>query len=526
MLISPEKISSMLEHEIEDYMEEVKNHFEPTNPIHVETLQEAITLVRRSAISAYEFDDITFKLTATVTTDVEQFVRFLINEDEPSCTCFETGWCVHKVAIIFDLYLQFYSLTEWMSDWRRKATSQMQLKIAKRTPEEWHATLQTLLQPMKEIELSENPSIFIHKFSVINQKAAPLYPFEWEWRPLFDLFYRLNALKIAWPYVGFHLDNDARSFSYGKWYVRNWLTEQLQQIEDSLHALSTKRRLFETDPFYDYLQVSVRSLMIDEQTLFQERFRVYRQFWQFLFTDRRTRELEYKTLNEINHGPTQQLIAYFAILNGESEHLLSLNDAIATDQLANWLPLADVAEEEGDEEALDMLMNMFIPYIGDYFNTYIQPSDRPQFVRHIDGLLESADASEELRESMFFHYGKAGAEAYADFLVERERFTEWAALMQRYNISYEIAEANGLKIALRDDPAAILPLLHVYTLKFIEERNRQSYRRAVRVLKKMKASAKKSGKVTFWNDYVDQLRSKYRRLRALMEEIEKGNLSL
>lgn len=526
MVGSPERISSILEYEIEDYMEEIKNYFEPNNPIHADTLQAAVTLVRRSGISDYSFDDITYQLSATVTDDEEQYVRFMVNEQESSCSCFDTGLCVHKVAVIFDLYLQFYSLTEWMNTWRRKATSQMQLKIAKRTPEEWHATLQTLLQPMKEIDLGENPSIFIHKFSIVNQKAAPLYPFEWEWRPLFDLFYRLNALKISWSYVSYYLDNDARSFSYGKWYVRNWLTEQLNHIEDSLHALSTKRRLFETDPFYDYLQLAVRALIVDEQTMFQERFRVYRQFWQFLFTDKLTREKEVEALAAIQHGPKEQLLAYFGILNGELDSLQSLDSFISTEQLANWLPLADVAEEEDEVEALALLMDALIPYVGEYFNTYIQPSDRPQFVRHIDGLLESADLSEEVRESMFFHYGKAGSEAYADFLIERERFTEWAALMQRYNISYEIAEANGLKIALRDDPAAALPLLHVYTLKFIEERNRQSYRRAVRVMKKMKSSAKKSGKTEFWNAYVEQLRIKYRRLRALMEEIEKGNLSL
>lgn len=526
MFMSPEKISSMLEMEIEDYMEEIKEHFEPNNPIHANTLQDAVTLVRRGAISQYSFDEISFKLTATVTDTEEHFVRFLINLDESSCTCFDTGWCAHKVAVMFDLYLQFYSLTEWMNLWRRKATSQMQLKIAKRTPEEWHATLQSLLQPIQEMDLGENPSIFIHKFSIINQKAAPLYPFEWEWRPLFDLFYRLNALKIAWPYVSYYLDNDARSFSYGKWYVRNWLTEQLNHIEDSLHTLSTKRRLFETDPFYDYLQHAVRSFMVDSDALFKERFRIYRQFWQFLFTDKLTREKECEALERIDHGPVKQMLAYFGILNGDYSRIQTLDDAISMEQLADWLPLADVAEDENAEEALAMLMNALIPHIGEYFNSFVQPSDRPQFVRHIDGLLESAQLSEEVRESMFFHYGKAGAEAYADFLVERERFTEWAALMQRYNISYETAEANGLKIALRDDPVAVLPLLHVYTLKFIEERNRQSYRRAVRVLKKMKTSAKKSGKVEFWNDYVEQLRSKYRRLRALMEEIEKGNLSL
>ena len=61
---------------------------------------------------------------------------------------------------------------------------------------------------------------------------------------------------------------------------------------------------------------------------------------------------------------------------------------------------------------------------------------------------------------------------------------------------------------------------------FIKEKNRHSYRRAVKLFKKMKAGSKKSGKADFWNQYIDTVREKNRRLRALMEEMEKGNLNL
>lgn len=42
----------------------------------------------------------------------------------------------------------------------------------------------------------------------------------------------------------------------------------------------------------------------------------------------------------------------------------------------------------------------------------------------------------------------------------------------------------------------------------------------------MKAVAKKSGKHEFWNQYVTTVRQNYKRMRALQEEIEKGNLML
>jgi len=40
----------------------------------------------------------------------------------------------------------------------------------------------------------------------------------------------------------------------------------------------------------------------------------------------------------------------------------------------------------------------------------------------------------------------------------------------------------------------------------------------------MKSAAKKSGKLNFWTDYIQSISEQYKRLRALQEELEKGNL--
>ena len=117
---------------------------------------------------------------------------------------------------------------------------------------------------------------------------------------------------------------------------------------------------------------------------------------------------------------------------------------------------------------LPIIMQHLLPFIGDYLVQTVPVSQRPAFVRKIDGLLEAADFPEDEREKMFSYYGETGVDVYADFLVERERFQEWAALMHRYRVSYEVAEAGGLKIALAIDPAAVLPLLHIYATGFVE----------------------------------------------------------
>lgn len=521
-----ERVSSMHKDEILIFMNEIKNAFRPDQQADAEKIQTAVSLVRRNAVLEYIYNETNRTVTASIQSDELYTTHLSFAAEQISCSCASPTWCAHRIAVIFHLYLQYDSLTDWISEWKRTEAEQMKFQMADRTPAAWRATLNQLMNPIRIIGLNENPAVFTHKFSLIDQKAAPLYPFEWEWKPVFNLYYRLHALEAAWPYLNYHLGNRENSFSYGKWYVKNWLTEQFRQIEDAVQSLSSKRQLFEIDPFYADIRSMVRSFTIEETGLFTERFRLYRTLWQSIFAQKAMREKELAILEVIDEPTIQPLLAFFHIIEHKYEALEEAVSSVTIDNMAEWLPLANVAEYEDEVEALSIIMHALLPFIPEYTANRVARSERSMFARRVDGLLEVADFPEEEREQMFFHYGQSGVDIYADFLVERERFKEWAALMHRYRVPYEIAEAGGLKLALKEDPAAALPLLHLYATKLIEERNRQSYRRAVNIFKKMKNGAKKAGKHEFWNQYLNTIRERNRRLRALIEEIEKGNLTL
>ena len=526
MHMTVERVSYLHENELKNFMNEIKHALRPGEQDEALEIRNAVTLVRSGSVESYSYDPSKLTVVATISGQDSEEVNLSFEKMSAACTCGKPEWCAHRAAVIFHLYLQFNSLTDWMHEWRRTETDQMVLKITDRTPEAWNDVLSRLMNPIRTIGLNENPAVFIHKFELISQKATPLSPFEWEWKPLFDVYYRLHALEAAWPYVYFHLGADNSSFSYGKWYVKNWLTEQLGKLNDGATSIASKTRLFETDPFLDEMKVLVRTFTLDRQGLFNERFRVYRTFWELLFTEKSLREAEQERLKNSESPDAATLIAFFHVLQGRNDELAALTHSLKIEDFANWLPLADLAEQDDNMESLAVIMTALLPFIGDYLVQSVPLARRPIFVRKIDGLLEAADFTEEAREKMFSYYGETGVDVYADFLVERERFGEWAALMHRYGVSYDVAEAGGLKIALADDPAAVLPLLHLYATNFVKERNRQSYRRAVNLFRKMKAGCKKSGKHEFWNRYVDTVREKNRRLRALMEEMEKGNLYL
>lgn len=519
-----ERVSYLHESEIDEFMKDIQHALQPGVEGDALQVRLAVALVRNNAIDAYIPTGDVISV-ATLGDKIEN-VRLSFLRMEADCTCRSHGWCSHRLAVIFHLYSQFRSLNDWLHEWRRTESQQMVLSVSARTPDAWIEVLSRLTQPLRTINSAENPGIFIHETSLIDQKALPLVPFEWEWKPLFELYYRLHVLDAGWTYAQTHLSGQTSSFFYGKWYVQNWLTEQLGKLNDSVTAIGAKPKLFEADAFHERLKELVRTFTLGNEGLFAERFRAYRLFWQHLFPYQAARDAELAILQQDDSGEAKILVAFFYLLQGKHDKMEELTSHVSVETIAIWLPLAELAENEDDLESLSIIMTALLPFIGDYVNHKITVANRPAFVRKVDGLFEAADFSEEARESLFAHYGESGIDVFADFLVERERFAEWAALMHRYDVTYDGAEAGGLKIALLSDPLAVMPLLHTYAMGFIKEKNRHSYRRAVKLFKKMKMGSKKGGKTDFWNQYIDTVREKNRRLRALMEEMEKGNLNL
>ncbi len=528
MHMTVERVSYLHENEIMELIDNIKHALRPSEPEEAFEVRQAVTYVRGGNVHSFSYDASGRVVSAEIGNDdiTEAEVTLSFDRLDADCTCNKTDWCAHRAAAVFHLYLQFHSLTDWMHEWRRTETDQMAFKISDRTPEAWNNVLARSMNPIRVIALRENPAVFIHKFSLIEQDLAPLYPYEWEWKPFFDIYIRLHALEAAWPYVSFHLGEESSTFSHGKWYVKNWLSDQLGKLKDNIHSIASKPRLFETDPFHENLQRKVRTFALEQSGLFYKRFQTYQLFWQYLFTNQSLRERERALLDTEYASSASIFIAFFHVLQDQEEDLKKLTYDVKQENFSEWLALAELADQHEKTDALSLIMHVLLPLMEDYLTNRVPLPRRPAFVRKIDGLLETADFPEQQREQMFSYYGESGIDVYADFLVERERFSEWAALMHRYRVPYDVTEAGGLNVALAADPASVLPLLHLYATHFIKERNRQSYRRAVRLFKKMKMSAKKSGKHEFWNRYVETVREKNRRLRALIEEMEKGNLYL
>ncbi|AJY73594.1 SWIM zinc finger family protein [Paenibacillus beijingensis] len=118
-----------------------------------------------------------------------------------------------------------------------------------------------------------------------------------------------------------------------------------------------------------------------------------------------------------------------------------------------------------------------------------------------------------------FAYGEL-----ADHWLDRGRYTEWADLQLTMGIRPDELDNQDIRIVAKSAPAVLVPLYHHAVEEWISTRNRQGYRMAVKQLKKLEKLYKADKKSDRFEHYTARLARKYQRMRALQEELWKGNI--
>ncbi|OWA35484.1 hypothetical protein B9G55_12660 [Saccharibacillus sp. O16] len=113
---------------------------------------------------------------------------------------------------------------------------------------------------------------------------------------------------------------------------------------------------------------------------------------------------------------------------------------------------------------------------------------------------------------------------YSAKLMERERWAEW----MDYQLSTG-AEPSSFKVTQlapleKQAPQLLLPFYHQAVERLVEQRSRDGYKRAAKLIKRLEKLYKKMKREERWEAYMEVFQAKYGRLRALQEELKKGKL--
>ena len=103
-------------------------------------------------------------------------------------------------------------------------------------------------------------------------------------------------------------------------------------------------------------------------------------------------------------------------------------------------------------------------------------------------------------------------------------FEEWADLQLGMGLRPDELDPADIRTTAKMAPSVLVPLYHQSVESWIALRNRQSYRMAVKQLKKLEKLYQSMKNKDDWSRYMNRIAVKYQRMRALQEELRKGNL--
>lgn len=513
---------------IQTQLEQIEHALHPSVSEDEELVRRALFAVRNKSVVFDRYIPSTTNL-YTAVQDVRP-TQVLINFRDQiiHCDCPHTDWCRHKVSVVLSLYQYIDSIQDWTAKWRSKKSVNLHLLAAERTPENWLAMVDEVMNHL----LPEGRHLEKYQISTAAENAhAKLnkhLPFEREWQPLYKLFMELAVLNRIWKHLSFEGTIKSDYFEY-------FFNRQYEIIQNTIHELSGKSRLFATDPFFDALQKLIREFLLERTNHIGRRLNVYLLFWDNVFVEKRRAEVELNLLNsyfETNdieqtskeEVPLSTVLNVFHILLKDYDALKKNLASITSEQMNIYFGLAKFSHSRQDDLSTEYILKAMLPLLNDYINHYLVPSQRQMYVRRIHALYENVALTEQEELLLYSAFGVYGVTPFSIYLLKEKRYEEWVALHQLYPSSISYLETCGLKTVLEEAPSLTLPLYHYYAVEEVNQKSRMNYKQAVRIWKMMKSAAKKSGKTNFWEEYIHAVREQFKRLRALQEELEKGNL--
>ncbi|WP_238650636.1 SWIM zinc finger family protein [Paenibacillus piscarius] len=115
-------------------------------------------------------------------------------------------------------------------------------------------------------------------------------------------------------------------------------------------------------------------------------------------------------------------------------------------------------------------------------------------------------------------------EIYEEQLLAYDRWQEWMDMQLSSGHTPAHFRVSDLQPVEKNAPELLLPFYHQAVERFVLEKNRHSYKAAVKLLKRLAKLYKKTKREARWNEFLESFTDKHSRLRALQEELRKGKL--
>lgn len=152
------------------------------------------------------------------------------------------------------------------------------------------------------------------------------------------------------------------------------------------------------------------------------------------------------------------------------------------------------------------------------------PGSLDEFGRYWGGVIEHLPEAEEKMWSAITSLLPYSSHLYEENLLRFGRWRQWVDYQLSLGsdpLDFRVKDLQSLE---KEAPEALLPFYHQGAEKYLLLKNRDGYKRAVKLLKRLAKLYKKLKREQQWEAYMETFASRHSRLRALQEELRKGGL--
>ncbi|MFJ8355584.1 SWIM zinc finger domain-containing protein [Bacillus paramycoides] len=533
----------MLQHSItKDEIMMIANEFvqglDPQQVADQEHVATARHLYRSGVVYNVDFDGYTLSGTVDAEGSVYSVHIPIRNVAESYCDCFAPTQCEHMLAVLLSAASSFGQVGDVLTLFKnntkpslppiRTARQVLQSSAFEETDyKSWQSYFENEYESFKKEQKRLTykqmyflMSLFTDFYTKLERKAPRIIA-------IHELF-KLHAALYCFQ----KLLEEIQEFEVNKLYSYhqpvNVVRLFVDKVESIVRDLKTEAIPAESELILQETARLVHEVFFSTDSYTQERFFIYRHIWgELLRTEEQLLEEEKRIDEKIN--PLSKTLASSHLLFLNNEDLLAMEllekqpasvvslyfywleellSAMQWDRAKNWLSFT---YKQVKQTILEQENTVFIQDIVRLFVMMYET-----YATHTN---EQAGLEMILQELLPYSFAN-----YEQYVLAKKQYRTWAELHLLYGFEAIELLKEPLKDIEKEAPEAALPLYHLAATEAIEERNRKSYRRAVRYLKKLRMLYKRLKRTDEWDAFIIHIANLHSRLRALQEELRRGKL--
>ncbi|MCC3356173.1 SWIM zinc finger family protein [Bacillus sp. REN16] len=497
-------------------------------------IKKGLNLYRQGSVYNVQYNGQTLegRVQDVTAVDVTLDLDFL---EMSSCSCPDPIFCRHRMALFFYMYASVDRVGSLLDQWKegnkpkptlasipvKKGNVLQRVEYKENSLESWLTLFNSEYARFESARGDKNVYFFATLYHSLFQNIKRKAPRSEELKRLYHIHAALFCIRKTVESLEQIEVRNYQVDTYIKPYFHNFtdivLDNSLEMRKVSL-PFSLDQLLEESIPI-------IRETLLSE-TLFQyERMQMYRLLWATFFNRKKWLEIEENALDTENHV---HKIAF------AHNRFLQKDDATAIDTMKQlghqatpysfwWISY--LSEAKSWDRA-----RLWIDYALEGIRDYIFGIQSYEGRRHMTMLFlqNIMTYSDERDSAVYLHALKQllpySYVEYNDFLLETDQYRKWVELQIMVGYEVDDMDRSILKEIESLDRGALLPLYHQAVAKAIEGKNRPSYKRAVKYLRKIRTHYKKLKQEDRWDDYITKLATVNKRLRAFQQELMRASM--